>query len=408
MKQFFFSTFTALALFVTCAVCAGALAPNASAQGVKYDYVSATGEGETRELAILTALKSALMQKGGVNIAALVRMQSELNESSVVNQENGKTTEKAKIVSKDSFKKQLVAACSGRIDGYEEISVTKTEQNTILAVLRVKFIQSANSKLSKLAVLPYRLVKTPGAYRLDGTHLHPSAIAERFTHRQVTGFVQSKRFTVLDRHYIAERMNEKAYQNRPSVAASDLVKYGKELGADFVVAGTIEEFKGRAITAGYTTTYSGTTIVAFQVINVGTGEIIWADTVRLNLDKDVLGTTLETRFDSAITQVGERVSGLTIESIYPIKVAGPPSFDGELQLLRGGKEVKVGQRYLVMNIGSDIVDEDTGEKVKLETKIAEIQIVRVHPKISFAKVLRGNGAQIKRNDVCRPIKTGAE
>jgi hypothetical protein len=224
MKRFFFSIFATLALSITCAVCFGALAPNAYAQGVKYEYVTATGEGATRELAVFAALKSALMQKGGVDIAALDRLQTELNESSIEKQENGKTTEKSKTVSNDTFQKKLTAACSGRIDGYEEVSVTKTEQNTILAILKVKFIQLANSKLSKLAVLPYRLVKVPGAYRLDGTNLHPLAIAERFTHRQVTGFVQSKRFTVLDRNYIAERMNEKAYQSSPSVAASDLVK----------------------------------------------------------------------------------------------------------------------------------------------------------------------------------------
>ena len=78
----------------------------------------------------------------------------------------------------------------------------------------------------------------------------------------------------------------------------------------------------------------------------------------------------------------------TLETVYPVRMLEVK--DGQVVLNRGQGAISVGDEFDVFSLGKAYVDPDTGESLgQSETRIASIQVTRVSPKFSEARILEG-------------------
>ncbi|MCX6886820.1 MAG: hypothetical protein NTX27_17475 [Verrucomicrobia bacterium] len=88
-----------------------------------------------------------------------------------------------------------------------------------------------------------------------------------------------------------------------------------------------------------------------------------------------------------VEATGRAMAERILESIYPLKVAGLNGPD-EIILNRGGEAVAVGDRMEIFNPGEELKDPSTGESLGVaERKAATAEVIRVLPKVCYAKIL---------------------
>ncbi|MDR2844673.1 MAG: hypothetical protein LBV28_01110 [Puniceicoccales bacterium] len=377
----------------TCLVFAAACPLNAQTATNDAPFtVTVEGTGDTRDLAIIQAVKQALIQTEGVKIDAL------------------ETLVKSKRSPDGRIDEKIRNAVAGRIAGYEVLSATQNGTGAWTATLNVRLSKYRTpggdpATRRKLAVLPFRVHKD---YKLDGTKLNATAISERLAQRTVTDFTQSRRFAVVDRDFTAEYLRESNFLKSPNAPAAELIKVGQALGVDYLVVGAVEELSGNIKTVHQTLTnrdliyYEGGATVSYRVLIMATRQIQWSDTIRLDL-ASIPGDNLEARFDAAATELAHQISTRTLENIYPIKIADIAPHLGEVILARGGNLLTPGDRFVVMNIAEkEIIDPDTGESLgRRESPVAVIELTRVEAKLSYAKIVQGDLRSLKIGDIVR-------
>jgi hypothetical protein len=96
--------------------------------------------------------------------------------------------------------------------------------------------------------------------------------------------------------------------------------------------------------------------------------------------------------------IAEKIGSVIIEAIYPLRVIDT-SDPTELVINQGGDSVKVGQKFTAFLLGAEQFDPYTKESLgKREKEAAQIEVIRVLPKMSYAKVIKGS----------LPVTTSAE
>lgn len=103
-------------------------------------------------------------------------------------------------------------------------------------------------------------------------------------------------------------------------------------------------------------------------------------------------------------EMAQKIADRVIKVIYPSKVLSVRG--GQVMLNWGdGTGINRGERWKV-SVVEVIVDPDTGEKIKTEWPVGEIEIELVMPKFSRAKIIDDSG--IAAGCVARPIPTPLE
>jgi TolB-like protein len=378
----------------------------AGAAGPKYT-IQAEGEGPTRQLAIIDAIKQALMQTEGGSLVAIERLKNE--ENSHFSSRNG--VGQSSQTSDDKFQRDIQSATSGRIAGYDIISASQGGGNSWTVVINAilnKYDTPGNSPDSrrKLAILPFRTHN--GSYQLDGAALAGAAIADRLGQRLVTTFTQSRKFAVVDRDYTNEYLKEVDFIQSGNAPSSELVKIGQALGVDYLIVGAIEEFSGRLVTRHQAITnrrlsyYEGAAIASYRILVMATRQIKWSDTIRLDLGAVPDGGP-EARLDMAVTEIARAIGDQALENIYPVKIADIDMETGDVIIGRGGESIQPGDRFDAMSVSDKvIIDPDTGEPLeRRETSVALLEITRVGAKMSYARILQGDIARLKAGDIAR-------
>jgi hypothetical protein len=127
-------------------------------------------------------------------------------------------------------------------------------------------------------------------------------------------------------------------------------------------------------------------VVQLRVLKVENGQTILASYFLLNElpNVNLNGSTPEfSVFDS----VGKAMASRILDFIYPLKISGITG-SNEVAIDRGGEGMSEGDVYDVFKIGDPLKDPTTGESMGfVETKVSTIELVRVLPKVSYAKVI---------------------
>ena len=414
---------------------------------IVFKEVFVTGIGQSQEEAVNNALAEAISSVNGKNVQtqtiikimggeAIPKPKNEKQEKSLdANVEYiGKTLENIARIAKgvpekdqtkksdpkeeekakapqytQSYIKKLIDETKGGVKTYQILEKKKNEQGWIEVKIRAEvasFELPPEASRVRVAVFPFKVFNAQG----DKEKL------QRLINQEINNyFVQTKKFAILDRSYLEEVAKEKSKILDGSAPAIEMAKIGNEISADFIIVGSVEDFKTeKTVTKVLTdestkiTRESATLNLNYRVLDVTTKQISNSDTIKLKISSK--GGPNEAMSEVALRaarNLGEEV----LFSIYPVlveKIDGP-----DLYLGQGGKQFKNGDVYEIFEKGDKIYDSYTKEVIgNIESPKGKVQIVSVTSNMSKARSTE-KGVDFSTNFtpgkyLLRPIKIDAK
>jgi curli biogenesis system outer membrane secretion channel CsgG len=327
--------------------------------------VQATGVNQAD--AINNALIQAIQQVTGVRINSVVMSDLQLDSRNA----NGKDSHQLD----EKFQKNIKNVINGVVKEYRITSMDvqpKTGAQVQLTVTIDKYTPvglSADSR-RKIAVMPF--AEPSGRVTQGGVALQTSLIAY---------IVKTRRFAVLDRSNSDAYSQEMALITSGQTPMSEQARIAQVLSADYLITGTLRAARSNLsqqyipLTGETVTNVTGSAGRAdFSLMEVATRQVKFAGHVDVSGSNDV---------------AAEKIGFAIIEAIYPLRIidASDPT---ELVINQGGDSVKVGQRFAAFVLGVEQFDPYTKESLgRREKEAAQIEISRVLPKMSYAKVIKG-------------------
>ena len=346
----------------------------------------------------------------GKTLENIARIAKGVTEKDQTKKSDPKEEEKAKAPQyTQSYIKKLIDETKGGVKTYQILEKKKNEQGWIEVKIRAEvasFELPPEASRVRVAVFPFKVFNAQG----DKEKL------QRLINQEINNyFVQTKKFAILDRSYLEEVAKEKSKILDGSAPAIEMAKIGNEISADFIIVGSVEDFKTEKNVTKILTDES-TQIVResvilnlnYRVLDVTTKQISNSDTIKLKISSK--GGPNEAMSEVALRaarNLGEEV----LFSIYPVlveKIDGP-----DLYLGQGGKQFKNGDVYEIFEKGDKIYDSYTKEAIgNIESPKGKVQIVSVTSNMSKARSTE-KGVDFSTNFtpgkyLLRPIKIDAK
>jgi len=308
-----------------------------------------------------------------------------------------------------SYVKKLVDETKGGVKTYQILEKKKNEQGWIEVKIKAEvasFELPPEASRVRIAVFPFKVFNAQG----DKEKL------QRLINQEVNNyFVQTRKFAILDRSYLEEVAKEKSKILDGSAPAIEMAKIGNEISADFIIVGSVEDFKTeKTVTKVLTdestkiTRESATLNLNYRVLDVTTKQISNSDTIKLKISSK--GGPNEAMSEIAL-RVAKNMGEEVLFSIYPVLVE---KIDGQdLYLGQGGKQFKIGDVYEVFEKGDKIYDSYTKEAIgNIESPRGKVQITSVSSNMSKARSTE-KGIDFSANFtpgkyILRPIKVDAK
>lgn len=377
-----------IAVLLLGALCSlGVLADAANA----IEIVHGRGRNADYRLAIYEALVQAMSQVEGVSLQdSRDTTLSSFRQSKSVDFDGSKASIDEV---KQSLQQAVSAQTKGKVLGYEVTSEIYDEELKIWCIevdakVAGQYIVGRDpNNLRRMVVAPFK-----------GNGEIGMKLNDNLTH--------TRRFTMLDREFDKETMEELNRLYLENSSASDIGRFKQRLITDYMVIGSVTTFNHPGLISN---PYTGSKKVAdgpcmevsYRVLLVPTSQLKWADSITIyysELDYASMDIMLSEAAELAASRICEQI----INNIYPIRVTEKTNFD--LVLNQGGKNIKVGDIYDVYEEGEDIIDVTTGESLGgAEEMISRIQITRVNAKLSYARVIEGAAiSEIPVGAIVRP------
>lgn len=411
---------------------------------IVFKEVFVTGIGQSQEEAVNNALAEAISSVNGKNVQtqtiikimggeAIPKPKNDKQDKSLdANVEFiGKTLENIARVAKglpeksqekpepkeqsndpkytQSYVKKLIDETKGGVKTYQILEKKKNEKGWIEVKIRAEvasFELPPEASRVRVAVFPFRVFNAQG----DKEKL------QRLINQEVNNyFVQTRKFAILDRTYLEEVAKEKSKILDGSAPAIEMAKIGNEISADFIIVGSVEDFKTeKTVTKVLTdettkiTRESAILTLNYRVLDVTTKQISNSDTIKLKISAK--GGASEAMSEIAL-KVARNLGEEVLFSIYPVlveKIDGP-----DLYLGQGGKQFKTGDVYEIFEKGDKIYDSYTKEAIgNIESPLGKVQITSVSSNLSKARSTE-KGLDLSANFtpgkyLLRPIKVDAK
>jgi hypothetical protein len=292
------------------------------------------------------------------------------------------------------------------VASFKVLSVDKNTSAGVEARVRAKIARHIDPQGNRLrlAFVPYRPARPH--FKTEGRPLPGVAATAQLMQAVVQNIVSTRKFAVMDREYVDEISGEQRLL-AASASSDDLCKLGAILGADYIVAGTLEDLHAETknIPVPYTQRFisrrDGGISFSLRVVDIATSQIKLADTVNIR------GWIRDDAQSASMDLCEQAAAGCSLkitEAIYPMRVIAIEH--GMVVLNQGGDMVREGARYELFALGKELRDPITGESPgRMERKCGVIEIVRSKPKMSEARVLesRENLAKILESQtiLCR-------
>lgn len=344
--------------------------------------VEATGIGDSRPEAITHALVEGIQRATGVSIdqslvSGLVVGTSKLDGKA--NQTSGlsKSSEELHLVQTDSIGQDLIKTRSGgSVKTYTVTSMDKDNLGRVVVKVMVevdkfKSIAPETANRIRIIVAPFQSFDP--------------AFNTQLRDRLIVYLTQSKRFSVLDRAEDAKYQKEMELVTSPAANMSERVRYGQVLGADIILTGklnttTIKQEEVNPITKQTSVTYSVTTDVTFNMIEIATRQIQYSNQFKLRVAGDS---------EKLLDPIVQKIGSYATESLFPLRVITREN-PNALTINRGGQSLSPGQKFNLVSLGKELTDPDTKEKLgRSETEIGQVEITKVDASVSTAKLVSG-------------------
>ena len=324
-------------------------------------------------------------EKGGF----LVDLLSDLKQL----QETEETKKKKKDKKKDKkisdkvkysqkYLKELIDETKGGIKSYKIINkeINANGWHLIEVSAEVAFFNLPKEAMRvRMAAFPFRL------YEIEGDH----GRFQRLLDQNINDyFVQTKKFTMLDRSFIEEVAKEQQIILDGKAPAIEMAKIGNEISADFILVGSVENFNinekvTKILTSDQEIRRNEASIyMSYRLVDVATKQINYSNTIQYKIQLSQNSEKPDTEIISKISKIlGEEI----LFSIYPVLVE--KVVNGEIYLGQGGSQFTKGEKYEIFQKGEKIIDSYTNEVIgNVETSIGLIEIVSVSSGYTKAKM----------------------
>ena len=241
-----------------------------------------------------------------------------------------------------------------------------------------------------------------------------------FVDMLTTALVKSRKFDVIERDKMSEILKEQG------MSIEGFMQGGYEgdnfnlQGVDYILTGSITEYgeqeKAIGISGFSSSSRIATMAVDVRILNVSTGTIEIAETVRaeqtggssINVkgfasgDNDSSGALL----GQVMRETSTNVATLVVSASYPIKVVAITK-KGDIMLNYGKGLLSKGDVLDIFSQGETFIDPDTGEVLGSEEElVASIQVTSAQQKFSKAKLLESNSdTKLESGMIARINKT---
>lgn len=237
------------------------------------------------------------------------------------------------------------------------------------------------------------------------------------TDKLVTAIVKSNRLKVVERSRLDELLKESDLGSTDVADPAKCVEAGKLLGAQLLLFGTLDNIEAivQEKPVAYTSRVKRTGVISLnasiRIVDAATGQIRAAQSTALEhaVVLDGVAHLQNKHFQAAQEALVMKLTYLVLDEVYPVKI-----------VLAKGEEVYIGQganngvqkgkRFAVFRKGETITDPDTGVVLGAEqTEVGVVEVVRVEPKMSVARVVSLLDAQesVKSGDLCRAVEASA-
>jgi hypothetical protein len=202
-------------------------------------------------------------------------------------------------------------------------------------------------------------------------------------------FVQTKKFTMLDRTYIEEVAKEQSTILDGKTPAVEMAKIGNEISADFILVGSVENFNitekiKKILSSDMEIKKKEASIyMSYRLLDVATKQISYSNTIeyKLSLSENSKKPDIE-----IISKVSKMLGEEILFSIYPVLVE--KISNGEIYLGQGGNQFQKSDKYELFEKGEKIIDSYTNEVIgNVETSLGLVEITSVSTGYSKGKML---------------------
>ena len=338
------------------------------------DHVKATGMSQTYRGAVNEALVSALEQHDGTIVSATEIRKVHGEDSSLSIRENGALSDSAKIEANDSISKEMQKWAKGKILGYDVLSdtfdpVTKKYRVELSVRFPGRYVVGRDpNALRRMAVANFAV--RGQTFKWYGQSVDSVEWSAALGNQLNVVLTQTRKFTMLDRAFDREVNSELARLGAANAAPGDAIRLNQKLGTDYLVVG---EISFSDVAAPGVNPITGQALpqqpavfaeVNYRVLLAPTGQLKWADTVKLDASQFAASDVRSFISMTAEAAASAVCDGLMAD-ILPFEVAGADGVFHPAELLNlrttkgyGGKlEHKgdlVGERMLV--VGAKEVD----------------------------------------------------
>jgi TolB-like protein len=258
---------------------------------------------------------------------------------------------------------------------------------------------------------------TRNTFNLNKNEVSAAAVLPQLRTDIIDALTQSGRFRVLDRQHVAAVAREAQVLDR-TLDPLERTKQARELGADMIVVGVVENF---SIGAGagkrdfYGASFSDFRPrfrVRYRVIETATREIIWSSTFTydakeaelrqrfINIERDYPNEPEQYAY-AIYPDVARAISGEIIDTLYPVQIINVESADA-IYVSQGNGRMAAGDTFMVHRRDKTIKDPDTGFDLQLETEsLATLEVVRASQGFGIAKVVEGEAGALQNGDILR-------
>ena len=365
------------------------------------------GYGETEKLAIIDALIEGISQVLGISMSAKDELRSEFTE--VIKEEGGQS--ESSLLATTGVKQEISTQSKGYVKTYEILSVVFLPDDghfkAVLSVQIPKYVAAdqGRSKMRTIAVLPFRDLSTG---QKESSSL---SLSRQLNQNLISELTQARKFRVLDREYLAELTGEQNVLKSDDVAMEETLRLGQNLGADYLVVGTITDYridqKSKEVLGLTTVQHEAALVFDYRVIALATREVMWSGTYNEFFNHRRLRKLVPKNSDdrqvsnAVIAHAAHGVASELLDVIFPIKVLSMNA-DNEVYLNQGGIRVKEGEIFEIFSPGQKVVDPDTGLAMRLDgARVATIEIISVRAKFSVGRLVDGDPDQIYQHAISR-------
>ncbi len=248
-----------------------------------------------------------------------------------------------------------------------------------------------------------------------------------------TTLVKSGKYRVMERAQMDQLLKEQGLGMSGVITPQTAAQAGKMLGVELAIMGAVTEFGYKKVSTGGALKKIGigasfgkqSAVVGVDVrfVDVSSGEIKTAESVRkenskgsVDIDTRDISFENQAQFDESLVGKATREAIDQVAKLLEEQGGGGGAWEAKVVMMKGanvlinsGKEggVKVGDVFVVVRKGEDLIDPDTGESLgSSEEELGSIQVLDNNyggkGKASECKVLSGSG--FDKGDIVREKK----